>query len=208
MHHPIPIPGGSSHVVSLSPARDVCFPCPRPEDRAEEICFSATGSAKRARLSGSHRSADLRVRCVAGFPNLRSAWHQAVGRFGNRRLARSLPLARRCRPCLRFAQAIPFAASQAAQVSRLEICATTPASRAPEVQLPVAEVGACCQTRPSGRASVRASPDSLGVPKMFRLAGTLALPSNGLGNAPYSRSALSTLRSSATEDGRTPHLER
>ena len=43
---------------------------------------------------------------------------------GNRRLARSLPLARSFRPLLRFEEQSPFAASQAVQVSRLTICAT------------------------------------------------------------------------------------
>ena len=42
----------------------------------------------------------------------------------NRRLARSLPLARSSGPLPRFAGQSPFAASQAAQVSRLTICAT------------------------------------------------------------------------------------
>src|SRR5437773_10954405 len=40
--------------------------------------------------------------------------------IGNRRLAHSLPLAWLCGPCLRFAQAIPFAVSRTAQVSRLQ----------------------------------------------------------------------------------------
>ncbi len=42
----------------------------------------------------------------------------------NRRLARSLPLARSSGPLPRFAGQSPFAASQAAQVGRLRICAT------------------------------------------------------------------------------------
>src|SRR5205814_658379 len=42
----------------------------------------------------------------------------------NRRLARSRPLVRSFGSLLRFAKQSPFAASQAAQVSRLSICAT------------------------------------------------------------------------------------
>jgi len=43
---------------------------------------------------------------------------------GSRRLARSRPLARPFGPCSHCARSIPCAASQAAQVSRLETCAT------------------------------------------------------------------------------------
>jgi len=46
------------------------------------------------------------------------------GRRGSRRLARLRPLARPCGPCSRCAWSIPCAASQAAQVSRLETCAS------------------------------------------------------------------------------------
>jgi hypothetical protein len=44
--------------------------------------------------------------------------------IGNRRLARSRPLARPCGPCRHCASAIPCAASQPSQVNRLENCAT------------------------------------------------------------------------------------
>jgi|GEM_PF-5112239 len=46
-------------------------------------------------------------------------------RIVNPRLAGSRPLARPYGPCPRFARAIPFAASQAAQVGRLPVCATS-----------------------------------------------------------------------------------
>jgi hypothetical protein len=45
------------------------------------------------------------------------------------RLARLLSLTRPCRPSPRCAQAIPFAAAEAAQVGRLPICATTACPR-------------------------------------------------------------------------------
>ena len=53
------------------------------------------------------------------FPNRQIVRRRATGRFRNLRLARSLPLVRPFGPCLRVAPAIPFAASQSAQVSRL-----------------------------------------------------------------------------------------
>ena len=40
---------------------------------------------------------------------------------------------------------------------------------------------------PSGRASVPASPDFFDFPDKYGLAGTLALPGQGLGNTPGSR---------------------
>ena len=61
------------------------------------------------------------LRCIAGFI-LRPASN--VLPITIRRLARSLPLVRSSGPLSRFAGQSPFAASQAAQVGRLKMCAT------------------------------------------------------------------------------------
>lgn len=63
------------------------------------------------------RSADFQVCRVVDLQIRNASSFRETCRLGSQRLARSLPLARPSGPCLRFAQAIPFAASQATQVS-------------------------------------------------------------------------------------------
>ena len=108
--------------------------------------FSERGSATRSTLESPHRSNCLAAFLVSGccgsqtraplrlrlrraalyrrFLNCHLPAASNALPITNRRLARSLPLARSCGPLSRFAGQIPFAASQAAQVGRLKICAT------------------------------------------------------------------------------------
>ena len=92
-----------------------------------------TGSRRYSRLetcataparSADFQSAVVRISNPQTPRTLEGDWQFNTLPTGSRRLARSRPLARPFGPCSRCARSIPCAASQAAQVSRLETCAT------------------------------------------------------------------------------------